>query len=153
MGAQIANSMAVVRFPVTGAEISAARFAEIAARSKPLRDMSVRYTDTLLAQMQQLLACNTMHPVQERMCRWLLHARDRVAADTLPVTQEALAEALGVQRTTVTMVCRTLQSQGIVAVRRGRISVRDLAVLERKACACYRIGRRLTNEVRRSSDG
>jgi len=151
MGAQTAYSMAVVRFPVTGAEISAARFAEIAARSKPLRDLSTRYADALLAQVQQRLVCNTVHPVQERICGWLLHAHDRVAADPLAVTQEALAEALGVQRTTVTMNCRTLQSQGIIHVRRGRISIQNLAALERTACSCYRIERQLTNAVNRSA--
>jgi len=148
LGAQIAHCTAVVQLPVQAAQISAARFADAAARSRAVRDMIVRYNDLLLAQVQQLVACNTVHHVQERLCRWLLQARDRVGGDTLPLTQEFLADVLGVQRTTVTMIGRMLQAQGIINVRRGRIQIRDILALERKACACYRMGRNLTEEMR-----
>jgi CRP-like cAMP-binding protein len=151
LGAQTAFSQAVVQLPVRAAHISAPRFAEVAARSKPLRDMIVRYNDVLLAQVQQLVACNTVHHVQERLCRWLLNARDRIGGDTVPLTQEFLADVLGVQRTTVTMIARMLQAQGIIQVRRGRIQIRDLMALERKACACYRFGRKLAEELGRSN--
>jgi CRP-like cAMP-binding protein len=86
--------------------------------------------------------------VQERLCRWLLQARDRIGGDTLPLTQEFLADVLGVQRTTVTMIGRMLQAQGIIQVRRGRILIRDVAALERKSCKCYRGGLTLMNEMR-----
>jgi CRP-like cAMP-binding protein len=153
LGAQTALSRAVVQLPVRAAHISAQRLADIAAQSRPLRDMIVRYQETLLAQVQQLVACNTVHHVQERLCRWMLNARDRIGGDTLPLTQEFLADVLGVQRTTVTMIARMLQAQGIIQVRRGRIQIRDLMALERKSCACYRFGRRLTDQLGRGSAG
>ncbi len=149
LGAQTALSQAVVQLPVRAAQIPAPRFAEAAANSKPIRDMIVRYSELLLAQVQQLVACNTVHHVQERLCRWLLNARDRVGGDTLPLTQEFLADVLGVQRTTVTMIGRMLQAQEIIHVRRGRIHIRDVIALERKSCACYRVGRRLVDEYDR----
>jgi CRP-like cAMP-binding protein len=153
LGGHTALSQAVVHLPVRAAQIPAARFIEAAAQSRAIRDMIVRYSDVLLAQVQQLLACNTVHHVQERLCRWLLNARDRIGGDTLPLTQEFLADVLGVQRTTVTMIGRTLQAQGIIHVRRGRIHIRDLMALERKACACYRLGRRLTDQLGRANGG
>jgi len=153
LGAQTALSRAVVQLPGRAAQIPAARFAEAVAQSRGLRDMIVHYSDVLLAQVQQLVACNTVHHVQERLCRWLLNARDRVGGDTLPLTQEFLADVLGVQRTTVTMIGRMLQAQSIIHVRRGRIQIRDLAALERKACGCYRIGRRLHDDYGRANGG
>ena len=147
LGASVAYTRAMVQLPMRAAQINAARFADAAGRSKALRDMIVRYNDALLAQVQQLVACSTVHHVQERLCRWMLQARDRIGGDTLPVTQEFLADVLGVQRTTVTMIGRVLQAQGIINVRRGRILIRDLAGLERKSCGCYRVGRRLADEA------
>jgi CRP-like cAMP-binding protein len=150
--AQTAFTRAVVQLPAPAASISAARLAEVAAASKPVHDMIVRYSAMLLAQVQQLAACNTVHHVQERLCRWLAHARERMGGDTLPLTQEFLADVLGVQRTTVTMIARMLQAQGIIQVRRGRIHIRDIAALEHKACACHRIVRRLNDRMRHNGD-
>jgi CRP-like cAMP-binding protein len=149
LGAPIAHSRAVVHLPVRAVQIPAARLADIADRSKAVHRMIVCYTDAFLGQAQQLVACSTLHPVQERMCRWLLQARDRAGSDTLPVTQEYLSDVLGVQRTTVTLISRMLQTQGIINVRRGRIQVRDLKALEGKACACYGAMLRLAAESSR----
>jgi hypothetical protein len=115
-----------------------------------VRDMIVRYGDVLLAQVQQSVVCNTVHHVQERLCRWLLHAHDRLDSDTVSLTQEFLSGLLGVQRTTVTAICRMLQADGVVDVRRGRIHIRDIGTLERKACTCYRVVRRLTDQIGRA---
>jgi CRP-like cAMP-binding protein len=143
LGAQLAVSRAVVQLPGAAAQISPALLAEAVAQSKAVRDMIVRYCDTLLAQVQQSVVCNTVHHVQERLCRWLLHAHDRIEDDTIPLTQEFLSGLLGVQRTTITAICRMLQAEGIVDVRRGRISIRNLGALTRKSCACYGIAIRL----------
>ena len=102
-----------------------------------------------MAQIQQTVVCNTVHPIQARLCRWLLQARDRTASDTLAVTQEFLSGLLGVQRTTITLVSRILQSEGILQVRRGHIQIRDAGALERKTCDCYRVIRRLTEQIGR----
>src|SRR5258707_8881874 len=102
LGCTIAVSRAVVQLPARVAQINALAFAEIAAHSTAISQMIARYNDTLLAQVQQSVACNALHHVQARLCRWLLHARDRAGADVLPLTQEFLAGILCVQRTTVT---------------------------------------------------
>jgi len=151
LGSQIALSRAVVQLPGRAAQIAANRLAEVAARSRPVQDMIVRYNDVLLAQVQHAVVCNTVHHVQERLCRWLLHAHDRIDGDTVAITQEFLSNMLGVQRTTVTAICRMLQSDNIVDVRRGRIRIRDLAALERKSCSCYRVVRRLTDQIEREA--
>src|SRR6185295_5893378 len=80
-------------------------------------------------------------------CRWLLQARDRTGTDNLAVTQEFLSGILGVQRTTITLVSRILQSEGILHVRRGHIHIRDVAALERKACDCYQTSRALAEQT------
>jgi CRP-like cAMP-binding protein len=138
---QTALTRAVVHVPVSAAEISVARLAEAATRSKPIRDMILCYNDGLLEQTSKLLACNTVHQVSQRLCRWLLQAYDRTGDDTLLLTQDCLAGVLGVQRTTVTMIASTLQADGIIKVRRGRIQIQDFGALERRSCVCYSNGR------------
>ncbi|MCH8616550.1 Crp/Fnr family transcriptional regulator [Sphingomonas sp. SM33] len=95
-----------------------------------------RYSDYLLAQVQQSAACNALHPINQRAARWLLTAQDR-AGDRIELTQEALAGLLGVQRTTLNAVVRTLQDEGLITIKRGRIIVLDRRGLERNACECY----------------
>jgi CRP-like cAMP-binding protein len=150
LGSQIALSRAVVQLPGRAAQIAPARLAEVATHRQAVRNMIVRYGDVLLAQVQQSVVCNTVHHVQERLCRWLLHAHDRLDSDTVSLTQEFLSGLLGVQRTTVTAICRMLQADGVVDVRRGRIHIRDIGTLERKACTCYRVVRRLTDQIGRA---
>ena len=147
LGSQLALSRAVVQVPGAATQISPLRLAEAAAQSKAVRDMIFRYADTLLAQVQQSVVCNTVHHVQERLCRWLLQAHDRIDGDTIPLTQEFLSGLLGVQRTTVTAICRMLQAESIVDVRRGRIVIRNLGALTRKSCGCYGVLRRLTDQA------
>ncbi|HEY9233725.1 MAG TPA: Crp/Fnr family transcriptional regulator [Phenylobacterium sp.] len=97
-----------------------------------------RYADTLIAQMMQSIACNALHSVEERCCRWLLAAHDRAGEQIIQLTQEALAEMLGVQRTTVTAVIRDLEAQGAVRRQRGAVAIIDRQALERLSCECYR---------------
>jgi CRP-like cAMP-binding protein len=147
LGSQLAVSRAVVELPGGAAQISPARLAEAAAQSKAVRDMIVRYGDALLAQVQQSVVCNTMHHIQGRLCRWLLQAHDRIDGDIIPLTQEFLSGLLGVQRTTVTAICRMLQADGIIDVRRGRMLIRNRGALTRMSCACYGIVRRLNDQA------
>jgi len=153
LGSPLGVSRAVVQLPGNAVHIAPARLADIAAQSKAVHAMIVHYNDVLLAQVQQSVVCNAVHHVHERLSRWLLHAHDRIDGDTIPLTQEFLSGLLGVQRTTVTAICRMLQEQGALDVRRGRIHICDVGALERKACACYRVVRRLTNPVGRSRPG
>jgi CRP-like cAMP-binding protein len=105
-------------------------------RSSHIADVFCRYSDYLLAQVQQSVACNTFHSIQQRTARWLLTAQDR-AGDRIELTQEALAALLGVQRTTVNAVARTLHDEGLIAIRRGRVIVVNRAGLLQRSCECY----------------
>jgi CRP-like cAMP-binding protein len=147
IGSQVTSSLAVVQNAGRFAHMSAVRFAQLAELYKPIHDLVVRHNELLFAQVQQSAVCNAVHDAQARLCRWLLQARERTGDDTLPYTQEYLARALGLQRTTVTFICRILQSEGTLAVRRGRTQIKDLAALESRACGCLGLTRRLTERL------
>ena len=106
------------------------------AGSGHLRNLFCRYSDYLLAQIMQSVACNSFHPIEQRAARWLLTAQDR-AGDRLELTQEALAGLLGVQRTTINAIVRQLAGDGMIATRRGTITVADRGALEKLACECH----------------
>ena len=107
------------------------------SRSAHVRSLFCRYSDALLAQIMQSVACNAFHAIEARCCRWLLTAHDRVEGETIPLTQEYLAEMLGVQRTSVSPIAKQLQDKGLIRYRRGRIEIVDRKRLERGACECY----------------
>ena len=109
---------------------------EAKSDSPHLRNLFCRYSDFLLAQIMQTVACNSFHPIEARAARWLLTAHDR-AGDRLELTQESLAGLLGVQRTTVNAVARELQDEGLITTRRGIIEVHDREGLKKRACECY----------------
>jgi CRP-like cAMP-binding protein len=96
----------------------------------------------LLAQVQQSAACNALHEAEARFCRWLLQSRDRSDSDVVPITQEFVAQMLGVRRTTVTLVAQSLQDAGLLRYRRGQIEILDRDTLEARACECYGVVRR-----------
>lgn len=118
------------RVPMTALE-------EAKKRSAFISNIFCRFSDYLLAQVMQSVACNAFHPITERAARWLLHVQDR-AGDRIDLTQEALAGLLGVQRTTVNAVVRTLQDEGLITTGRGVVRVIDRAGLMRRSCECYR---------------
>jgi CRP-like cAMP-binding protein len=109
---------------------------EAKSRSNFLANLFCRFSDYLLSEVMQSATCNSFHTIPQRAARWLLTAQDR-AGDRIELTQEALAELLGVQRTTVNAVVGALQEQGLISVRRGRVIVVDRAGLKRHACECY----------------
>ena len=100
-----------------------------ALQSPKLLSLLIRHEQTVYAQAQQSAACFASHHVQARLCRWLLRARDLAGTDTLPFTQEYLAEMLGVRRTSVTVVAHTLQSAGLIKYARGKIQILDVEAL------------------------
>ena len=136
-GDKPAFARAVVQVPGSALRLEAARLEEAKLTSGPLRDIVSRYADSLLAQVLQSVACNALHPVEARTCRWLLTMQDRAGSAELPLTQEHLAEQLGVRRTTVTRVMAELQAKGIIRHSRGRVLVSSRALLEQRACECY----------------
>lgn len=107
----------------------------------PLHDVLRRYYQGLVNQMAYSVACNRLHSIEERMCRWLLMSHDRVAEDQFSLTQEFLAQMLGVRRPSVTVVAGVLQKAGMIAYARGRIVILDRERLEASACECYSIVR------------
>jgi hypothetical protein len=102
-----------------------------------MHELFVRCLQALLAQTLQTVACNAVHTVEARCCRWILMIHDRTGADQLALTHEFLASMLGVQRPTVSIVTRTLQTAGLITQGRKVITVRDRAALEEAACECY----------------
>ena len=136
-GHKPAYARAVVQIAGTGLAIDTSRLEDVKQRSPQLRDLLYRYADALLAQMMQSVACNALHSAEARCSRWLLSTQDRVDRTSIPLTQEALAEMLGVQRTTVTAVAKALQARGLIRYLRGRVEIVDRRALERLSCECY----------------
>jgi CRP-like cAMP-binding protein len=104
-----------------------------------LHDLLHRYTQATMVQLSQNVACNRLHTTEERCARWLLQTRDRVGADEFGLTQEFLAQMLGVRRGTVSLTAGVLQQAGIIRYTRGRITVVDAGALHEAACDCYGI--------------
>jgi CRP-like cAMP-binding protein len=108
-------------------------------QSEHVRDLFVSYSETLLAQVQQTVACNAMHTTEERICRWLLMMHDRAEGEDLPYTHEFLSHMLGANRKSVTLAAQSLQTAGLISYRRGKIQVVDRVGLEKASCECYAI--------------
>ena len=116
-------------------------------RSRPLDAMMRQYAALVLRQVTQVVACNALHPVPERLCRWLLMSHDRVGRDEFPMTQEFMAEMLGVRRQTVTVTAGLLQEAGLITFRRGLIRIIDRSRVEESACECYGVIRALYDRI------
>lgn len=132
-------SRAIVQTPLRAARISADRLHEAWERSAALRHLVDRHTEALFGHAIQSVACNALHSVEARFCRWLLTCHDRISTDTIALTQEFLADMLGVQRTTVTAVARSLQAKGVIRYRRGVVDIIDRAGLEVLTCECHAV--------------
>jgi CRP-like cAMP-binding protein len=128
----------VVQLPLTSSKIATSKFRKLIEDSDELRAICLRYNEVLLSQARITAACNVLHPVQARFCRWLLQAADRAASDTVPLTQEFMAEMLGVRRTSVTEVAIKVQESGAIKYTRGVIHILDTARLRKQSCECYR---------------
>lgn len=131
-----AFAQAVVQIPGPALRLDVSQLNAAKKSSEALANLFSRYADCLVAQLLQAVACNALHPIEQRAARWLLATQDRVG-DDLPLTQELLAEMLGVQRTYVTRVARALQAAGVIRYQRGRITILDRARLEQAACECH----------------
>ena len=109
--------------------------------SEHVRNLFVSYSETLLSQVQQTVACNALHPTKKRMARWLLMMHDRAAGQSLPYTHEFLAHMLGANRKSVTLAAQSLQKAGLIAYSRGNITVLNRRGLEKASCECYAVVR------------
>jgi CRP-like cAMP-binding protein len=112
------------------------------ARAGPVQRLLLRYTQALITQMGQTAVCNRHHTIEQQLCRWLLLSLDRLATNELTMTQELIANMLGVRREGVTASAGRLQALGLITYRRGRIRVLDRAALEHHACECYAVVKR-----------
>jgi CRP-like cAMP-binding protein len=138
---------AVVRVAGLALQISPTRFHATLGRSSALNAAVQTHTKALMAQFQHVAACNALHSVEARLARWLLHAHDRVEGDVLPLTQETLAEFLGVRRTTVTQVISKLRDSGAIRSNaRSSIAI-NRPRLEAAACECYQLMRRRIDRI------
>jgi CRP-like cAMP-binding protein len=138
-GAFAVATQAVIRAAGRFMSISAQLFAAAELDSVDIRRIGDVSTGWLMLQSQQMAACNAVHSAEARFCRWLLRASDALAEDKVPVTQEIIAQALGIRRTTATLIAQQLQMRGAIAYSRGKIAIRDRSALEAAACDCHRV--------------
>jgi CRP-like cAMP-binding protein len=139
LGGEHALARYVIPMPALALAIEASRFRGALRDSPELRATCNAYAQAFLAEALQTAACNSVHMVEERCARWLLMSHDRSDDDLLAVTQEYLADMLGVCRSTVTLAAGALQRAGLIRYRRGAITVLDRVGLEAASCECYRI--------------
>jgi CRP-like cAMP-binding protein len=128
----------IVQVSGDGLCMSAEAFASEVNHGGPLRQLIASYYNAFSVQVSFAVACNGLHKVEQRCCRWLLMTHDRVGADVLPLTHEFLGIMLGVRRASVTEVLNSLEAQGIVGNERGEIEILDRQRLEQHSCECYR---------------
>jgi CRP-like cAMP-binding protein len=134
-----ALDQALVEFPGTALRLPTERFAAAYRGNEAFRIMVNSYHAMAWAEAQQSIACNALHEIEERLCRWLLEAHDRTGMDSLPITQELLSNLLGTQRTSVTLVQGKLASAGFIRTHRGVIDLLNIQGLQACSCECYRV--------------
>jgi CRP-like cAMP-binding protein len=139
LGAETSPMAAFCQSPGRAARMGAAALREETRDGGALVGVLHRYTQSLMTQMSQSVACNRLHSLQERCARWLLTTHDRVKADEFPLTHEFLSQMLGVRRAGVTEVAQALQQAGCIRYHRGRMTILDRRRLEEVSCECYRI--------------
>jgi CRP-like cAMP-binding protein len=139
MGGETTPSRAVVQSAGHGYRLASALLKREFDAGGELQHLLLRNTQALIAQMTQTAMCNRYHSVEQQLCRWLLLSLDRLSSNELVMTQELIASMLGVRREGVTEAAGKLQAEGLIAYSRGKISVRQRALLEARACECYRV--------------
>src|ERR1700685_1261588 len=139
MGGETTPSRAVVQSAGYGYRLRAQSLKEEFGRFGPFLRLLLRYTQALITQMAQTAVCNRHHSVDQQLCRWLLLSLDRLSSSELSMTQELIANMLGVRREGVTEAAGKLQDAGLIHYRRGRITVLDRPRLDTRSCACYQV--------------
>ena len=139
MGGETTPSRAVVQSAGFGYRLKAQLLKQEFNRAGPVLRLLLRYTQALITQMAQTAVCNRHHSVEQQLCRWLLLSLDRLSSDSLNMTQELIANMLGVRREGVTEAAGKLQRAGLIRYSRGRIEVLDRPGLEKAVCECYAV--------------
>jgi len=143
-GQRVSLTRAIVQIAGNFSVISAPRFELATRHSAALGELIFGYIETLWTEAQQNAVCNAIHDGSSRLCCWLLQCADRVSSEQLLLTQELLAEMLGLRRTTVTLLAQELQKRGVLRCSRGMITILDRAALEACACGCYEVIRNIS---------
>lgn len=139
MGGETTPSRAVVQSAGWGYRLRARSIKDEFNRSGPLMHVLLRYTQALITQMAQTAVCNRHHSLDQQLCRWLLLSLDRLSGNELVMTQELIANMLGVRREGVTEAALKLQRLGLISYARGHIKVLDRPALEARVCECYSV--------------
>jgi len=139
MGGETTPSRAIVQSAGFGYRLKAQMLKQEFNRAGPMLRLLLRYTQALITQMTQTAVCNRHHSVEQQLCRWLLLSLDRLATDEVSMTQELIANMLGVRREGVTEAAGKLQRAGLIRYSRGRIEVLDRPGLEKAVCECYQV--------------
>jgi CRP-like cAMP-binding protein len=139
MGGETTPSRAVVQSAGHAFRLKAALLKNEFGRFGPTMHLLLRYTQALITQMAQTAVCNRHHSVDQQLCRWLLLSLDRLQTNELSMTQELIANMLGVRREGVTEAAGKLQDAGLISYQRGRITVLDRPGLEARSCECYQV--------------
>ena len=139
MGGETTPSRAVVQSAGYGFRLEAQVLKEEFRRFGPMLHLLLRYTQALITQMAQTAVCNRHHSVDQQLCRWLLLSLDRLSSNEVSMTQELIANMLGVRREGVTEAAGKLQDAGLIRYRRGKITVLDRPALEARSCECYQV--------------
>lgn len=135
---EVAPYRVVAQLPAAALRIGVRALRVEFSRGGRLQDLLLRYAHALLTQVAQSASCHRFHTAEQRLCRWLLTTADRAESSTLPLTQEFLAQMIGVPRTSVTSAAVRLQGRGLIGYRRGQITLLDRRGLESASCECYR---------------
>lgn len=136
------NRRAIVQVAGGGLRLKAAAFTEEFKRGERLQALLLSYMHAFITQLSQTAACNGRHRLEERLARWLLACQDRLSSDQMQLTQEVIAEMLGVRRAGVSVAVTQLQERGLIGHKRGYIQIIDRAGLEAASCECYAVVRR-----------
>jgi CRP-like cAMP-binding protein len=147
LGVASTTMEALCQIPGRALKVTTRAVLEEIRRTPSVNRLLLRYAEAMMVQLAQHAACNRTHSIEQRCARWLLMTRDRVGNDEFPLTQQFLAQMLGVRRATVTMVAGALQKAGLINYRRGRIRIADGRGLEGTACECYGVVRRVMKTV------
>lgn len=147
MGGESTPSRAIVQSAGHAWQLSGARLKEEFNRHGDLLFLMLRYTQSLITQMAQTAVCNRHHAIDQQLCRWLLLSLDRLSGNQLTMTQELIANMLGVRREGVTEAASKLQKLGVIEYSRGKITVLDRPTLESLSCECYAVVRRETDRL------
>lgn len=142
MGGESTPSRALVQSAGQGFRLKADLMLQEFNRAGPALHLLLRYTQALITQMSQTAVCNRHHSLDKQLCRWLLLSLDRLPSDELVMTQELIANMLGVRREGVTEAAGHLQHDGLIRYQRGHITVLDRAGLEKRTCECYAVVKR-----------